>query len=301
VLVEVPFRVEYSTPGNVPIEEVIDSLIAIREFLEETEHHLPVLVPGLSIDDLNVKVRSITHESPLRELFLVTLIASFQDDLNTSVPEAIEYLLNRDIPDKFNTLVTIITMTLIFYGVGYVKDVVAGITTDSAAKRQLNGLIAEISERTGTSEEKVRLLLDKRYKSGNRMKELASAAVKFFKPSKNQANAPIEIAGRHLSSELIAEVPAEYAYKEAEKSDISRSFSDVDLEIYAQDREKGKSGWAARPQGIGDKRLKMKLLDGVTPDQLWNRDQVTGDIVVKYTRAGIDLIPTEIHLLRVRE
>jgi hypothetical protein len=301
VLVELPFKVEYSTPGNVPIEEVIDSLISIRTFLEETGPNLSTLVPGLSIDDVNIKVRSITHESPLRELFFLTLFVSFQDDLNKSVPEAIEFLIKQDVPDKFHGLITIITMMLIFYGAGYVKDVVGGLSADSAVKRQLNALIAEIAVRTGNSEEKVRELLDKRYKPGNRMRELASAAVKFFKPSKSQGNAEIEIAGRRISSDLIADVPAEYAYKEAEKSEISRSFSDVDLDIYAQDREKDKSGWAAVPQGIGNKRLKMKLLDGVTPDQLWNKDKVIGDIVVKYNRVGIDLIPAEIHLIRVRD
>ena len=43
----------------------------------------------------------------------------------------------------------------------------------------------------------------------------------------------------------------------------------------------------------------MKLVDGVTPDRLWNRDRVVADIVIKSKRVGIDFEPYEIHLLNV--
>ncbi len=45
----------------------------------------------------------------------------------------------------------------------------------------------------------------------------------------------------------------------------------------------------------------MKLVDGVTPEQLWNRDEVTADVVIKYRQSGEGFEPYEIHLTRVKD
>jgi hypothetical protein len=53
------------------------------------------------------------------------------------------------------------------------------------------------------------------------------------------------------------------------------------------------------PKGITERRLKMKLVDGVTPNELWGHDAVKGDIIVLYKRVGTDVVPTEIHLTKI--
>jgi hypothetical protein len=73
----------------------------------------------------------------------------------------------------------------------------------------------------------------------------------------------------------------------------------VKLTIHAQDRDKDATGWAAVPEGISDRRIKMRLKDGVTPQALWNRDVIIGDVTVKYRREGLDFVASELHLSRV--
>ena len=62
------------------------------------------------------------------------------------------------------------------------------------------------------------------------------------------------------------------------EAETARQFRGVELELHAQDKDREASGWAAVPKGISDKRLKMRLVDGVSPNELWGRDQIYGDV-----------------------
>lgn len=112
-------------------------------------------------------------------------------------------------------------------------------------------------------------------------------------------NAPIKVNGRDISQEVISDVPEHYSYEEVLDAKTAKQFNGVELELHAQDRDRDASGWAAIPKGITDKRLRMKLMDGVSPYELWGRNSVRGDIVLTYKRVGTDMVPTEIHLTRV--
>jgi hypothetical protein len=160
--VELPFSVEYGTPSAVPINEIIDSLISIQALIEESGGNLPHFVEGLSVEQVQVYVQSISQESPLKELFLVSLIVAFQDSLVTDVPEIIKELTGIDVPEKFHTLVTVMVMIVLFYGIGYVKDIVSSLHKDSSIKRQLSALITELAELTGKPEREIQKFLDDR-------------------------------------------------------------------------------------------------------------------------------------------
>ena len=297
--VTVPFHMEYETPGSVPIGDVIESLTALKLLIEEGGFNLGHIVPNLSVEKVQVNVRSISQQSPLRELLLVTLFLAFQKQLEAEVPPAIESLLNVQVSKEYDTIVTVSVLMLIFYGVGYAKDLISNVTTRTQTQKMLDRLIGEFSKETGVAEEDVRKRLKARYKPRGRMKLLAASAVKFFKPSKDQGNVPITVGRRKIEPRLIREVPTDFAFNDASKLERSRNHSSIALDLHAQDKDKELAGWAAVPVGISGKRLRMKLVDGVTPDQLWNRDSIIGDIVMKYRRVGMEFEPYEIHLSRV--
>jgi hypothetical protein len=297
--IELPFSVEYGTPEVVPIGEVIDSLISIRTLIEEGGGNLPHFVDGLAVEQVEIYVRSVSQESPLREVLFVAMFVAFQKNLEKEVPEMIQQLTGTHVPEQFHTLITLAVMIVLFYGVAYVRDVITSLHGDSRIKRQLSALIAELAAMTGKPEEEIRKFLEERYKVQGRAKALANAAIRFFRPSKSQADAPISIGGRRIDSDIISDVPPEYAYDEALDTPTFREFPSVELELHAQDRDRDQTGWAAIPKGISDKRLKMRLLDGVSPNEIWGKNRIKGDIVVKYDRNGVDLRAAEIHLTRV--
>ena len=297
--VDIPIKVEYQTPATVPIGDVIDSLIAMRLLLEEGSYNLGHFVPGLTVEKVSINVRSISQESPLREILLVSLFLAFQKQLEAEVPAAIEKLIGIQISDQYDTIITVSALILVFYGAAFAKDLISEAATKSSLREQLDNLVSELADSIGSSPEIVRKKLDERYKPKGRLKVLTTSAVNFFRPSKSQDNAPIVFGERRIEPRLIADVPQEHIYNEATKLEKSRNFHAVALDLHAQDRDKDSSGWAAIPIGISNRRLKMKLVDGVTPDQIWNRNNVKGDITVKYRRVGMDFEPYELHLNRV--
>lgn len=298
--VEVPFSVEYLTPDAVPIDEVIDSLIAVRTMLREATGTLPKYLPALDIESVRIDVRRITHESPLREYFLVALLIAFQDDLTEVVPPLIEKA-GFPVADNMETLVTVAVLIAAFYGAGFVKDLVTNETVDSPVKQQLNALIDELSGQTGQAPEEIRRILDERYRPKGKLHELARQAIRFFRPSKSQNNSPMSINRRRIEPPVISDIPQEYAFEEEVGTTKSRDMYDVELEIHAQDRDKAKTGWAALIPEEMEKRVPMKLVGDVTPDQLWQKDRVNADVTIVYKRAGREFVPDQIHIHRLTD
>lgn len=299
--IEVPFRVDYEVKGVTPIEDVIESLISIKVLIEEGGYNLPHFVPGLMVEKVQVNVSQITQESPLRELLLVGMFLAFQKNLESEAPKMFETITGTHVPDEFKTILTLSVLIAIFYGAAYVKDLVSAGVRDTRIKRQLGNMITDLAGRTGKSEDEIRKFLDERYKPKGRAKTLAAAAFGFFKPSKTQANAPIRVNDKTIESEVLSDLPANYSYEQIMDAETATPFQRVELELHAQDRDRENSGWAAIPKGISEKRVRMRLMDGVTPDQLWGRNAVRGDIVVRYKRTGTDMTPVEIHLTRIHD
>ena len=297
--IDVPFEIRYLTEGTVPIQDIIDGLVSAKTLIEEGGHNLSKLIPGLHVEEVQVSVLSISQESPLREILFAAIYLTAQKDLEREVLALFEQVTGTHVSENFETILTLSVLIALFYGAAYVKDLVTHITTNSKLKRQLDAIIKELSKRTGQDEAYVRQFLDENYKPKGKIKLLGDAAFKFFKPSKAQSNAPIRVNDRLIAHDVVSDVPPDYAYEEVLDEKSAKTFHNVELEIHAQDRDRDMSGWAAIPRGVSDRRIKMKLVDGVIPDQLWGRDQIRGDIVINYKRVGTDMVPTEIHLTRV--
>ncbi len=118
-------------------------------------------------------------------------------------------------------------------------------------------------------------------------------------PSQREGGAPVHFDRKAVPREVIREVP--YPQEFSEKEDFERytPYQGVMLEIHAQDRDKAASGWAAVPLTITDRRLKMKLVEPVTANELWNEDAITADIVLISKLTAHGYVPSEIHLTKV--
>jgi hypothetical protein len=297
--IDVPFSVEYQTEAAVPIDDVIDSLLSIRAVLRDSAELLPSVIPGLEFQGIEIHVSRISQQSPLRELFVATLIVAFQDDLEREVPPLVEQLIHHQIPDGFRTIVTVVAMMLVFYGINFVLDAVTGKAKDGPSKRRLSALVAETAKATGRSEDDVLRTIKQKYDKQGKLHKLARDAIRFFKPSKTQNNAPILVGDRHIERELVVEAPQNFLFEDALKSEVYEEVKGAELDLRAQDRDRDSQGWKAIIKGVTPSRVNMKLVDDVTPDQLWQRDSIRGDVVIVYRRSAGTLVPREIHLTRI--
>jgi hypothetical protein len=71
VRVNIPFEINYFVSETSPIEDVIDGLVSAKILIEEGGYNLSGLFPGLEVESVQVHVKRISQESPLRELLLV--------------------------------------------------------------------------------------------------------------------------------------------------------------------------------------------------------------------------------------
>lgn len=296
---ETSFSVRYMTDDPVPIKDIIDSLQGVETILSEVGRLLPLLIDGLHVERVDVKVREISQQSPLKEMFLVALFMAFQKDLEAEVPNQISVITGYPVPDRFDTIVTVVALVVVFYGVGALKDLVIGHFGDGPAQRQLDGLILELSESTGKTAKDIKRILADRYGDRTLWKRLANATSRFFLPSKRQSSAPVEVNERVFDRPVIQDIPADYIVDNEAERNPARRFQNVILELHAQDRDNAARGWAAVLRAASDKRVRLKLMDGVSAQELWGNDVVRGDVTVIYDRIGTELVAKEIHLERV--
>lgn len=296
---EADFVIRYDVDDPVPIAEIIESLQAVDVLLRETTAFLPSLFPGLHVEQTEIRVRSVAQESPLREAFVVALLASYQDELSRDVPHAFERITGQTMPADLHTTITVLALILAFYGVDALRRVVLGSGDDGPSKKKLDDLVKELAQTTGHSEKSIHDKLDDRYGQKTAWKRLTEASGRFFKPSKRQGNSPVQVNDRKITHEEIADVPHDYVLDHAAEAEAFRSFADVNLELHAQDRDHSGQGWAAHVPGVTAKRIKLRLMPGVHASDLWNRDQARGDITVSYQRNGQHLVPKAISLDRL--
>lgn len=296
--VTVPHSVVYETDGRVPIERVIESLEAHRQLLLEAIPVLETLVPDLKVEKISISVGEISNQSPLRELLFASLIVAFQGDLSKEVPPLIQEVTGVTIPASTNTIVTVVTMLVLFYGIDAAYRYLSRRVGTSRASRQLDGVIADLAKSLDIPEEKIRKTLHDKYSRGG-LRRLMEAAVKAVSPSKGENNAPIVVGGRRLEREDVAEVPS-IAQPLDEEPDQQDPFEDVEIELHAQDIDKSSQGWAGVPKGHSESRLRMDLYPPITPTELWGKGKVRGDIILVSRVKNGKVTPYMFHLVRLR-
>lgn len=259
------FSVRYLTQDRVPIRDIIESLQGVETIMGEMAHILPMVLDGISVRKVDVKVREISQASPLRELFLVTLVVAYQQQLQDGIVAGVETATGASIPPNMEALVTVLALILVFYGVGAIKDLVTGGGDDGPSKRMLDGLLNDLAIATGKPAQDIRAKLDARYGDKTMWKKIANAASRFFTPSKKQDSAPIEVNDRTIDQEVVRDVPASYIFENEADAKSFRNFEGVALELHAQDRDNAGRGWAAVAKGVSEQRLRLRLMDNISP------------------------------------
>lgn len=295
----VPVSITYETKGVTPIADIIAALTAAEDAIQDAVSLLPSMVKGLVIEHTQINVRSLTQESPLRELLLVSLVVAFQKDLTEEVPPLIESLLGIQISDSYDSIVTVATMVVVFYGVAFLKDIATKAVQNGALRSQFDELVEVLALRTGKTAEEIKAILDAKYSKPNTVKRLSKFATRIFLPSQKEGAAPMVVDRKRIEPEVIREVPFAQEFDSKEDFERYEPKYNISLEIHAQDRDKTATGWAAIPRGISDNRLKMKLIEPVTASDIWNKDAIVGDVTIVSRLTSDGYVPVEIHLTNI--
>ena len=300
VELRVPLSIVYETSGTTPIADIVSALQAADLAIQDAISLLPSLIDGVQIEHSQINVRLLSQQSPLRELLLVTLLVAFQDDLNKEIPPMLEDIFKINIPDSYDSIVTVVTMVILFYGAAFLKDAATKTVEDGHLRHQVNNLISELADSTGKTNEEIKKIFDAKYSKPAPVKRLVKAVQGFFLPSQREGGAPVTFDRQTIGRNVVREVPYPQEFSAKEDFEKYQSIDDVLLDIHAQDKDKVKVGWAAVPKGITDRRLRMKLIEPVNARDIWNTDSIRADIVLVHQLAADGYVPAEIQVLRIR-
>lgn len=299
--IQIPHRIVYDVPNAANIADVIESLVGTQRLLFEVGPLLEGLLPGLTIDRVEIHIQEISQQSPLKEVFWIALAATFQKDLEAEVPKLVDELFGTHTAGSYDTIVTVLFLLIFYYGVEFLISQIKKRIPDSKVRRQLNGLVAEVAQRCGLEEADVRRTLENRYQKTG-IKRLAGNAMRVVMPSKRQGSAPIIIGDRTVPRESIEEIPADANIQEYEDEETSLPVQNVEIEIHAQDVDRSKRGWAGVLKGISPKRLRMEIFPPIKPEQIYTRQVVRGDVLVVSRRGSNgEFEPYMFHLIGMRD
>lgn len=298
--IDLPISITYRTSGVTPISDVAEGLLATEEILLEVIKLLPSLLPGIAVQQQSLSIRQISQESPLTELIAIGLITTFQDDLGVAVPELVLDLFGVAVPEKYDTLLTIVFLVLLLRGAEFAKIAAVRMYGDGSAKVLLRKLIKDTALSVNKTEEEVEAILNAKYASPKSVKRLVGAAQKFFVPSHKALNVPIYVDRLKIPTSVIADIPTVDELKESRDFDKYTHHTDIYLEIHAMDLDKTNTGWAAIVRDVSSRRLKMKVIEPLTSDVIWGKTSIVGDITVVSKLTSNGYVPSEIHLTSVK-
>ena len=172
-----PHRVEYLVEGHVPIEDVIGSLQAQQRVVAAFGDLLGELLDGVTVEKAELRVRSISTGS-LKEAFFVALFLVYQSELKKEVPAMIEKWLGLPVDDRYDTLVTVGVLLLLFYGADYAYKRYTDQLGSDRLRKQLDHFISELSHLSGKSEAEVRKIVETYFAKPSRLKEMGKAAIR---------------------------------------------------------------------------------------------------------------------------
>jgi hypothetical protein len=112
-----PHNVEYELEGHPSVAALAQSLLANERLAKEAVLLLDAYIPGLSIEATAVSVRRISQDSPLRQAFVVAIVAAFQPALEKDVPAIVTDLTGHTLPAQYSSLLTVLVLVIAVYGI----------------------------------------------------------------------------------------------------------------------------------------------------------------------------------------
>ncbi len=297
--IRIPHQIIYEVPESSAISDIIDSLRAAEQLFFEVPGLLEELLPGLEVGGIRVHVESLTQTSPLKELFWITLAASFQPTMEHDVPPIIERLTGIHIPEHYDSIVTLVFCLVLFYGADFIYKQIAKMTDGSRIRAQLDGLVREVADQCKMDEADIRKHLEARYQK-KRLSNLLHTTAQFFTPSKRQGNAPFLVGNRRFDSDTVSEFPSDAKLQDYEDEETSKPFENVEIELHAQDIDRTRQGWAGVIRQVSPDRLRMTVYPPITPEDIYTKSRINGDVIVMYRRASDgNMEPYQFHLIRL--
>ncbi|MGL1920480.1 MAG: hypothetical protein OCD03_05605 [Hyphomicrobiales bacterium] len=295
-----------SAQDKISVTDVANSLIANEQLVLEASKLLEKLFPSLEIDRVKVKFKSVSINSPLEETLWLTLYANYQEDLEKDVPVLIEDITGVEIPDKYDTLITILVILIAVYSIKYIsKKIFEKDDKQKSPSIEISGnynkVLIESSEITGIDVKDVEKTLINSYSDKENL-SLAKKSLELIAPAKKSGVGNLSGGGVEISEETIMSAPHDFEFEALEVEEALEEIEDIELVIHANDMDSAKKGWGAHIPSISSRRIRMQISPEIRLSKIYGKRKINGRIILqsKVDKKG-EMKPYLIHLLELNE
>lgn len=157
----VPHTVVYEIDRPASVADVVSALLGAEQLLRETVPLLEGCIDGLAIERIQISVREISQQSPLRTALFAALVVVYQKDLEKAVPSIADKLFGVDVPEHYTTALTLAFCLLLLYGAEAIYNQVSKKAFSKRIREHMDSVSKELAGECGISEERVRTILEK--------------------------------------------------------------------------------------------------------------------------------------------
>ncbi len=297
-------EVFYPDASSVRLSDIAHTLIAYDKLSPILSELIEELVDGTQVKKLEFQLSKLEAGS-LSEAFFVALLIAYQPQLEGEIPEMIEALTGIEVGERFDTLVTVLVLVLVFYGGRYIVGRLRpnGSQTGSRIQGDYNTYVNLAGSIIGATPEAVEQAVENAVQ-GNKKRTVGRAAIDFFRPAKRDGGGRIQPRGTpEISKETVDDFPNEAALSDLQEEAEPEPFTRVKVEIRATDRDWQKKGWYGiiREDGFPGKRSSMILYPTVDANALAESHTVLADVLVEWDEASSERKLKRFHLLTVHD
>jgi len=295
-------EIVFSTKGRVPVTDIVRSLTATANASMYVPLILSRIFPDLTVDNIEIELHRVEHQSPLLEKYVIKVTAAFQHSIEQFM-EKTGQSLGLDILQKNKKLISYFIVVVLFYGAIEAAKMVWADKPTVHIEGNNNIVLMETGKACGLTAQEIKEAVAEALKEV-RTKRLARDAVNFFAPAKSEPGVSVTASQDIvISSGTVSEIPDPATFEAMDADEWSDHFENVEIDIRVIDRDKGDKGWKAKIPSIGDNRIRLTIVPGIdlaALDAVSANGPIQGDVIVEFRRNpdGSDR-PIAAHLYRV--
>ena len=272
-------EIYFSTKNEVPISDVVTSLLAFERILQQSPQVLSALT-GATIDHIEVFVEEL-HSGSLDTKYLLKLFFKDEEELDKFLTSIREKL--KEYPVARNTLLTAVIAGLVGYGLYAAANIVRSPEAAATIQANNNVIINIGAGEVDMTPEQFTAVVHAAVRD---KKALAKDSVRFMAPARTDPDSQVSFDGSDqiiLPKETVRAAPSSI---EVDKPQTDEDLPDVNLHIRATNLDSTTSGWAGLIPGLIDRRIPIELADGVDPKEVAGNFSVRADVTVVYEPKG---------------
>lgn len=296
----IPHNASYDFDGRATVEEVSKSLIAQEKLVREAFAVIQELFPKLTLGAPKIEFREASQNSPFKTALYAVVAATYAPDLGDDVPDLLNTLFGVDIPDSYDSIVSVLVLVIAIWGLDKVREKLFPGKKETELEAEKQRLLTQAANKAYVTEDHLQEVLDKTLKRHKR--SVMKAAANFLESAKRHKARSLSVTGgESIQKKAIDAMPSDIDLAQYEPPTEFTEFQSVTVKFRAHDLDKNKA-WAATIEEVSPNRRPLHLAPDVRPEQLFDKKEIKADVLVtSVLDAEGEYVPNLYYLQKVHD